>query len=846
MIQRSVLLLTMGYLVLLVNWFGDWCMAGEKPDVSPERKTGYTDRYGDSLHPGVMARLGSARFSVIGDAVWALAFAPDGRYLVTGSSVTLTQSGNPTDEARAIRVFEVSSGKMLVQFGKQVGGTRSIAISPDGKALASLGWDDTIDLWALPGGKLIRPLRDREDRIRDPKAIAIFSIAFSPDGQTLAAGGDAIELWRVSDRQLVQSFAKDNTRTCSLAYSPDGRFLAAAAVDSKTTSLWAVPAGTLVARFQAGTHAALAFAPDGATLAVGGEEGEVYLWKPSTKQVFRRWKAAKDKIVSIAFSPNGESLAVASGVQGISVWGLGVDTTHRLLDDPSCIETVTFSPDGKWLVGGGSATKVGLWDTKTWKEHPLRGGHSGEVASLVYSPDGKTLASGSSDETIQLWSLANGRELRGWRQPGCARSLAFSANGDQLLSASKWQEPCFLWDVATGKHLRTLRKQGEVIASTTLTPDGKVVAVTDKGLVRVWDVGTGKEFVLPPQQPPQGSVEGIVVSADGRRLAVGVEKQIVSLFERATGKPCGETRVSGKGYLDWQTLALGNRSLVINGYIWDLANRIPVRELEIQRYHGVQHHPDIFTYSRTSRLLGYGSGDTIQVFEAETGGEITRYTIDDAYIYCLTFSPDGRELASGHRDTTILVWDLARRRQRGQRTKSRLDRAQLEQAWIDLASDKARTAFRAVWLLADFPEQAVSLLATRLQPARKVTVEEMERWIADLDRDDFQVRQQAFQALDDLGDRAEATLAAIGQRKPSLEVRKQVDMLLERIHSGQRSPHALRESRALEVLECLATPDAKRLLEKLATGVPESRLTQEAKEAIERLASRPPSHRAKP
>ncbi len=165
-----------------------------------------------------------------------------------------------------------------------------------------------------------------------------------------------------------------------------------------------------------------------------------------------------------------------------------------------------------------------------------------------------------------------------------------------------------------------------------------------------------------------------------------------------------------------------------------------------------------------------------------------------------------------------------------------LGRKDLELLWADLAGEDARTAHAAVWTLAATPE-AVPFLKGRLQPAREVPPERMRQLLTDLDSATFAIREAASQELEQLGDRAKPALRKALQENPSAEVRKRVETLLARPRIV-RSSETLRCLRAIQVLEVVGSPEARRTLQVLAKGFCAARETQEAMAALDRLAKR--------
>jgi HEAT repeat protein len=194
---------------------------------------------------------------------------------------------------------------------------------------------------------------------------------------------------------------------------------------------------------------------------------------------------------------------------------------------------------------------------------------------------------------------------------------------------------------------------------------------------------------------------------------------------------------------------------------------------------------------------------------------------------------------SGHADTTALIWDVT-----GgpvDRHIGQLPAERLSTLWNDLASKDAGKAFDAIGMLTMSPEQAISLLKSKLRPApAPAQPRQMTRLIADLDSEEFAVREKAREQLRQLGERAEPGLREALKDKLPLEARKRIEELLEGVREAAVAPENLRNLRAVETLEHIGTPEAREVLKSLANGAPAARLTREAKAALERLVQRAP------
>jgi RNA polymerase sigma factor (sigma-70 family) len=540
-------------------------------------------------------------------------------------------------------------------------------------------------------------------------------------------------------------------------------------------------------------NGSLAFSPDGRLLAVSDQYG-VRLWDIPTRK-FLRFCRAKDYVVTrIVFSDDGKILAGTDG-NSVTLWDVATGKWRQEFHHTYYVGTLAFLPDGKTLLSGSGYNDpiIRVWDPFNGREKEKWHGHTVDVQAIAVSPDGKIVASGGYDNVIRLWNARTGKELR---RVGEGKehiwSLAFSSDGKMLASGGKVAR---LWEVATWKELRTIG--GGVIQQIGFSLDGKTVATRashDK-TVRLWDVATGQE--LRQFGPYIQDVSYFAFSSDGRTIA--------------TGDSAGPI------------------------YLWDLATAKQLRMI------GEPMKPDpraSFTlypiaYSPDGRTLAAGySDETVRLWEVASGQERARYHGHRSHVVSLAFSPDGSLLASGSWDRTAMTWDVLGQRA-ANRLPGKLEDAKLNALWDDLAGADAREAYRALQMLLGNGGQAVSYFQAHLQPAAAVDTKRIAQLIADLDSEQFEVREQATKALRAFGDVAEPALRKAAAGQPSPEVRRRVETLLKQLDSSQ-SPSLLRSVRAVEVLEHIATPEARQLLGKLAGGAPEARLTREAKAALER------------
>jgi WD40 repeat protein len=297
----------------------------------------------------------------------------------------------------------------------------SLAFSPDGKTLASGSDDNTVKPWSIPDGVLKATLTGHE--------APVTSVAFSRNGKWLASGSsdNTVKLWSMPSRGANATLTADHN-VASVAFSRDGTLLASGCSDN-IIKLWSVLKRTLEAKLtghsdssgsdnsdndNTGTETfnAIAFSPDGTLLASGSSDRTITLWSMPGGEVTATLTGHNDVIYSIAFSPDGRLLASGSQDHSIKLWSVPDGALKAtLVGQGHTFASVTFSPDGQWLASGSRDKTIRLWSMRERAVKATLRGHSDELSSVAFSPDGQWLASGSLDKTIRLWSMPGGNAI---------------------------------------------------------------------------------------------------------------------------------------------------------------------------------------------------------------------------------------------------------------------------------------------------------------------------------------------------------------------------------------------------------------------------------------------------
>lgn len=803
-------------------------------------RTSHVDRYGDPLPTEAIARLGTVRFRHEGEAC-SLAYSPDGKTLAAASN-----------DAR-IFLFDAASGKELRRLPATTatGGypiqVYSLEFSSDGRLLASRANDSMLRLWDTRTWQQIRSVQV-ENRVTASAGIPA-KIAFSPDNKTIAVPGqEGIGRGFVSFIDLKTG--KEAFRLASIcsspftiAFSADGG-MAAIGGARPSCEVWSMPSRKL--RYSISGHQdnslcqAVAFSPDGKMLA-SGERGFIILSEISSGREVGRLTAAMTDVNFLHFSADGKMLVSAAEQGGIRVWDVTRMKEHLHLQARKGIgRSAALSPDGKTIVAGTAGDTIQLWDLASGRELFVSPeSHNDEIESVAFSPDGACIATGSAVRETVLWDVASLRMLR--KLNTGASSLAFSPDGRRLATAWVNEPGINVWDANRGTIALKLRDGDTRYESLTYSPDGRALLSWRawdikpnryNASVQVWDTTTVRQSATLPlvaDKPYRigaaafnGRLAVAAVGTSVRIWDVRVKKE-VARFDTAPGWPSflhflpdGKTLLAASAW---------DGSLLF----WDMESRRC--RLKLSSAGGPS---DVMAVSKDGSLIAVvarkpGSQNIelslpIQVCEVATGKEVLRFGGQGSKVTALAFSPGGKTLISGLRNSTALLWSLVPK----QRSKN-----SVEELWNALAGEDAAEAYRAQWKLASLGRDAVAFVRARVRPAPLPDVQKISGLIAKLESPQFAARDEASRELISLGEQAEPMLLKTLGANPSPD-------LQQRINACLATPRTLgleliRTMRAVYALEKIGSPDAEDLLKRLSGGNPEAAQTRQAKAAFDRL-----------
>ncbi|MDJ0756305.1 MAG: WD40 repeat domain-containing protein [Ardenticatenaceae bacterium] len=553
-------------------------------------------------------------------------------------------------------------GRKLVQ---------DLALSPDG-TMAALAVTGRIYLYSIPDltqiGYLVSPSEE------------FGTIAFSPDGQFLAAGSDdrTVRVWDVTSQTLIHELSDHNGSTCDILFSPDGQTVAAAT--SGSVYFWNVADGTQNQVIEAGSwpNNPIAFSPDGQLLALTRNTLEVELWDRQKKQLIHTLEGPEAMILELAFTPDGRAVSSFS-TDGIArYWAVDSGDPLKAIEGfvPAFLyDIAAFSPDGQTITSVSARGQVVIRETAAGKI--LHESNFGVVPGdppiefdwrqIAYASDGQTVATIADGPALHLWDIQTGSLINSvdvapllLRLSASIREVDVSADGN-ILAVAVDDQSLWMWDLENGSLLYNLDGLERQIQTIAFSPDGRTLATgMEGGEILFWDVSEGRRIEAIDTSPSR--VLDLSFSPDGEKIAAALTDRSIQIWDISSETP-NQVFEAGNSPFNYVTFSADGRSLAAATsqtiYLWDIATGSL-----IDQFNGGRRGYFSLDSSWNGQLLIAGTNDdTIHVWETITEEhpliirEVAAYSRPEGIVKA-DLSPDGQTIAAAS-NSSVGLWHTA-------------------------------------------------------------------------------------------------------------------------------------------------------------------------------------------
>jgi len=565
-------------------------------------------------------------------SVKAVAVSPDGKYIATGS------------RDKSAKVWDISSGRELRSFlGHQLT-VNGVEFSPDGRLLATSSADNTAKVWEVVTGKELFSTPPDKKYITD--------VAFSPNGEYMvcAGYGDSAQVWSVSSKNLYKKIAVNADQGSgygtSIAFSPDGSWLAFGE-DNKTVNVYNAKTFELVYTFKpeqgwcGGCGTIVTFSPDSKTLAKLAHDSNVETYDLTTGKLIKTYGDQFDQIAGLSFSPDRKTI-MAAGDKQVFQWDIQTGTLKLKFTavEKDDINEAVYSVDGKLIITANDDNTATGWQAVDGAKAIVFTGvlNSTEKGVIEYDPN-------------------NFRESYIAKYLRLKNTILLSPDGKGILKGKSGTK-AKLWDISGGEPYVEYIAHEKAVFCYDYSKDGKYLVTGDgAGKAILWDVKTGKKLMdFDGHRDPLFDVK---VSPDGGTLLTSSWDGAIIVWDVKTGKKLTVLDLTNSS--SFSTTYTPNGLYLVTGRLgktldlWEPDSKTIVRTF-------VGHTDAVSSISFSpvdKNLMLTSSWDgTIRIWDITTGLMVKKFKVFQGGINAAIYSPDGKYVISGGDDRLIRIWDV--------------------------------------------------------------------------------------------------------------------------------------------------------------------------------------------
>jgi len=527
-------------------------------------------------------------------AVNALSYSHDGKYIVSGS------------DDNTIKLWDVGTGQVIRTFRGHKARVESVEFSSDGKYIVSGSYDKTIKYWNVETGQEIKTFSGHDD---------CNNLSVCPEKYFLFYGNNTIELYDIKTGAEIGIIEYEDY--ChGVNCSPNGKYVVSEHL--KGMQIWNSKTGQEITRLKRNVNADISFSQDEKYIA-SYSKNQIIIWDIETGQKIRTFLGHNSYVNSVVFSSNGKNIVSASSDKTVKLWNIetGQEIT-TLMRHHGSVKKAFFHQDEKYIVSVSRDARkkysskdiITLWDIETGQKiKSFSGGNV--VNSVVFSADGKFMASGEESGSIKIWDIETEREIKTFSDNYIFSSnKTFSLDGKHFVS----YYPFKLWDEKTGKEIRIFKDHFYSVKSAVFSSDGKyIVSGDNKGLIKLWNVETGKETRTFTGHT--NAVNTLSYSHDGKYIVSGSDDNTIKFWNVETGQ-------------------------------------------EIKTFTGHDASVESIVFSPDEKIIISGSNNTIKLWDVETGQEIKTFKrTGNDYLNKINVSPNGQYFLSNFIFRKVKLWN---------------------------------------------------------------------------------------------------------------------------------------------------------------------------------------------